>query len=181
MKFWYRLCWWICRIGLFFWHPVLHVHGRELVPAGCALLCANHSGMADPIWIMLALNSPKMIRILAKEELRRVPFLGWVMERFDIIFVRRGAHQPEVYEKSTEALRAGDKLLVFVEGTRCNRTPFCPVDVYFGAPYKIEDISQNDHAACHAAADAMLETIYKLGGDGHADLSGEDSGLLLRG
>lgn len=88
MTFWYRLCWWICRIGLFFWHPVLHVHGRELVPAGCALLCANHSGMADPIWIMLALNSPKMIRILAKEELRRVPFLGWVMEKFDIIFVR---------------------------------------------------------------------------------------------
>ena len=120
MTFWYRLCWWICRIGLFFWHPVLHVHGRELVPAGCALLCANHSGMADPIWIMLALNSPKMIRILAKEELRRVPFLGWVMEKFDIIFVQRGAHQPEVYEKSTEALRAGDKLLVFVEGTRCN-------------------------------------------------------------
>ena len=72
MTFWYRLCWWICRIGLFFWHPVLHVHGRELVPAGCALLCANHSGMADPIWIMLALNSPKMIRILAKEELRHV-------------------------------------------------------------------------------------------------------------
>ena len=119
MTFWYRLCWWICRIGLFFWHPVLHVHGRELVPAGCALLCANHSGMADPIWIMLALNSPKMIRILAKEELRRVPFLGWVMEKFDIIFVRRGAHQPEVYKKSTEALGAGDKLLVFVEGTRC--------------------------------------------------------------
>ena len=59
MTFWYRLCWWICRIGLFFWHPVLHVHGRELVPAGCALLCANHSGMADPIWIMLALNSPE--------------------------------------------------------------------------------------------------------------------------
>ena len=107
MTFWYRLCWWICRIGLFFWHPVLHVHGRELVPAGCALLCANHSGMADPIWIMLALNSPKMIRILAKEELRRVPFLGWVMEKFDIIFVRRGAHQPEVYKKSTEALARG--------------------------------------------------------------------------
>ena len=34
---------------------------------------------------------------------------------------------------------------------------------------KSTDISQSDHAACHAAADAMLETIYKLGGDGHAD------------
>ena len=116
MTFWYRLCWWICRIGLFFWHPVLHVHGRELVPAGCALLCANHSGMADPIWIMLALNSPKMIRILAKEELRRVPFLGWVMEKFDIIFVRRGAHQPEVYEKTVKFLQCKDYLVYRLTG-----------------------------------------------------------------
>ena len=34
MTFWYRVCWWLCRIGLFFWHPVFHVVGRELVPAG---------------------------------------------------------------------------------------------------------------------------------------------------
>ena len=53
MKFWYQLCWWICRIGLFFWHPVFHTVGRELVPNGTCILCANHSGMADPIWILL--------------------------------------------------------------------------------------------------------------------------------
>ena len=210
MTFWYRLCWWICRIGLFFWHPVFHVYGRELVPAGGAVLCANHSGMADPIWILLALNSPRMIRILAKEELRRVPFLGWVMEKFNIIFVRRGEHQPEVYEKSAGALRDGDKLLVFVEGTRCNgskhvraktgavhmalatgapvvpiyvtrnRTPFCPVEVRFGQPYAISGIAQDDHAACHAAADELLDIIYRLGGERDAASAGKDGRVLLR-
>ena len=92
MTFWYRVCYWICRIGLFFWHPSLRVTGLSNVPAGRVILCANHSGMADPIWLLLALNSPKMIRILAKQELRQVPVVGWVMEKFRIIFVRRGEH-----------------------------------------------------------------------------------------
>ena len=55
MRFWYHVCWWIARIGLFFWHPVFHVEGRAHIPAGSCVFCANHSGMADPIWILLAL------------------------------------------------------------------------------------------------------------------------------
>ena len=170
MTFWYRLCWWICRIGLFFWHPILRIHGQELVPAGCALLCANHSGMADPIWIMLALNSPKMIRILAKEELRHVPFLGWVMEKFDIIFVRRGTHQPEVYEKSTEALRAGDKLLVFVEGTRCNgdkhvraKTGAVHMALESGAPVRTVRVAADDQISITSMEnDALRRKLESL-------------------
>ena len=38
----------------------------------------------------------------------------------------------------------------------------------------------DDHAACHAEADALLRTIYELGGDRDADLLGKDGGLLLR-
>lgn len=81
MTFWYRVCWWICRIGLFFWHPVFHVVGRELVPAGKAVLSVNHSGCADAIWLLLALDAPQMCRIIAKKELRSVPVVGWVMEQ----------------------------------------------------------------------------------------------------
>ena len=210
MTFWYRFFWWLCRIVLFFWHPVLRVYGKEQVPKGAAVLCSNHSGKADPIWILLALNCPHMIRILAKEELRSVPVLGWIMEKFRIIFVQRGKHQPEVFEASDKALRDGDKVLVFVEGTRCNgskhvraktgaihmaletgapivpiyvtrnRTPFCPVEVRFGQPYTLGGISQDDHTACHRAADELLHTIYQLGGDPDADLPGKDSRLLLR-
>ena len=203
MRFWYRLCWWVVRIGLFFWHPVFHVVGRALVPKGCCVLCANHSGMADPLWILLALNEPEMIRIIAKKELRRVPFIGWVMEKFRIIFVERGAHDVAAYDECVDALQQDkDKLLVFVEGTRCNRdkhvrvktgavrmaaqsgapvmpvfvtrnkTPLCPVTVAFGQPYPLEGLDPQNHAACQREADALLKKIYELGGDSYADQIG---------
>ena len=86
MRFWYRVCFVIARVGLFFWHPVLHVSGLENLPAGAAVLCANHSSGADAIWVILALRQPELFRIMAKSELRRVPFVGWVMEKFRIIF-----------------------------------------------------------------------------------------------
>ena len=104
MRFWYHVCWWIARIGLFFWHPVFHVEGRAHIPAGSCVFCANHSGMADPIWILLALPEKRMIRIMAKQELRRVPFVGWVMEKFRVIFVNRGAHDIAAYQQCIDAL-----------------------------------------------------------------------------
>lgn len=199
MRFWYRLCWWICRIALFFWHPVFHVTGRELVPAGSCILCANHSGMSDPLWFLLALNEPKMIRIMAKQELSRVPVIGWLLKKFRIIFVNRGAHDLNAYRQCIDALtKERDKLLIFIEGTRCNKNkhvraktgavrmalaadvplvpvfitrnkkPFCPIDVIFGAPYSLPAADAGDHAACQQAADEMLKTIYELGGDSYA-------------
>ena len=119
MTFWYRVCWWICRIGLFFWHPVFRVVGRELVPAGKAVLSVNHSGCADAIWLLLALDAPQMCRIIAKKELRSVPVVGWVMEKFRIIFVDRAAHDGTAYHEGVKALENDEKMMVFVEGTRC--------------------------------------------------------------
>lgn len=201
MRFWYRLCYVIVRIGFFFWHPVYHVVGRELIPAGRALLCSNHSGAADPLWILLALNAPDMIRIMAKQELRKVPFIGWMLEKFGIIFVDRGHHDVAAYEKSVEALENGEKLLLFVEGTRCNgdkhvraktgavrmaaqtdtpivpifvtrnRKPFCPVTVTFGEPYCVCG-DPADHDRMQTLADAALKKIYELGGDAYADQIG---------
>lgn len=201
MRFWYRLCYVIVRIGFFFWHPVSHVVGRELIPAGRALLCANHSGMADPLWILLALNAPNMIRIMAKRELRRVPFIGWMLEKFGIIFVDRGHHDVAAYERSVEALKNEEKMLVFIEGTRCNgdkhvraktgavrmaaqtdtpivpiyvtrnRKPFCPVTVTFGQPYQVPGDPQ-DYAYMQTQADAALKKIYALGADAYADQIG---------
>ena len=189
MKFWYRVCFVLVRVGLFFWHPVFHVTGREQIPAGSCIFCANHSGMADPIWILLALPEKKMIRIMAKQELRRVPFIGWVMEKFRVIFVNRGAHDIAAFSQCVDALareqekhvraktgavrmaaQAGVPVVpVFV--TR-NKTPFCPVSVVFGTPYRVGALDPNDHDACQQASDRLLKTIYELGGDSYADQIG---------
>ena len=211
MNFWYHLCWWLCRVGLFFWHPVFHVVGRNFVPAGRAVLCANHSGCADAIWLLLALNSEKMCRIIAKKELRSWPVVGWVMEKFRIIFVDRGAHSGTAYYEGVQALQNDEQMMVFVEGTRCNKdkhvraktgsirmaveadapvvpvfitrnkTPWCPVNVIFGEPYKIAPREEWTHEAYQQEADELLRKIYRLGGDSYADHIGEDGGILLRG
>lgn len=125
---------------------------------------------------------------MAKQELRRVPFIGWVMEQFRVIFVNRGAHDTAAFSQCIDALtREREKLLVFVEGTRCNRekhvraktgavrmaaesgvpivpvfvtrnkTPFCPVSVVFGEPYSVGAINPNDHDACQQASDCLLK------------------------
>ena len=139
----------------------------------------------------------------AKQELRRVPFIGWVMEKFRVIFVNRGAHDTAAFSQCVDALeREQDKLLVFIEGTRCNKnkhvraktgavrmaaesgvpvvpvfvtrnkTPFCPVSVIFGEPYQVGKLEPGDHDACQQASDRLLKTIYQLGGDSYADQIG---------
>ncbi len=210
MRFWYRVCFVIARVGLFFWHPVLRVSGLENLPAGAAVLCANHSSGADAIWVILALRQPELFRIMAKSELRRVPFVGWVMEKFRIIFVHRGEHDTKAVEESIRAVESGDKLLMFPEGTRCNgdkhvrtktgavriaavtgapvvpifvtrnKTPFCPIDVIVGRPRTVSCAADAPHEALQAEADDILRTIYRMGGDSYADHIGENSGLLLR-
>ena len=49
-----------------------------------------------------------------------------------------------------------------------NKTPFCPIRVIFGEPYPVH-VDPEDHAACQQASDALLKTIYQLGGDSYAD------------
>ena len=210
VTFWYRVFYWMCRIGLFFWHPVFHVVGRELVPVGKVVICANHSGCADAIWLLLALNSPRMSRIIAKQELRRVPVLGWIMEKLGIIFVDRGAHDGTAYHECVQALENDEQMIVFVEGTRCNgdkhvrakngavrmaveadaqvlpvfitrnKTPFCPINVIFGQPYCVEKRETWTHDDYQRESDELLRRIYRLGGDAYADHIGENSGVLLR-
>ena len=52
-----------------------------------------------------------------------------------------------------------------------NKTPFCPIRVIFGEPYPVH-VDPEDHAACQQASDALLKTIYQLGGDSYADQIG---------
>ena len=49
-----------------------------------------------------------------------------------------------------------------------NKTPFCPIRVIFGEPYPVH-VDPEDHAACQQVSDALLKTIYQLGGDSYAD------------
>ena len=202
-KFWYAVCYALCRIGLFFWHPISRFEGRERVCERSAVICSNHSGMADPIWILLALRQDDIIHIMAKEELNHVPVLSAILRYFGIIFVRRGQHDRQAVDVCVKALDGeNEKLLVFIEGTRCKdgkhprahtgairiacaagvplvpvyvsrgRRPFSPVRVVFGDPVETDGLDENDHTQLQSMADTMLKTIYELGEDSYADTLG---------
>lgn len=91
--------------------------GRENIPEGAAVFCPDHSNALDPILVSLAIGKEHYVRHLAKSDLK-VPFLGWYMKNSGSIFVKRGESDIEAYKECVNALRAGDKLLVFPEGTR---------------------------------------------------------------
>ena len=171
-RFWYRVCFVIARVCLFVSHPVFRVRGKENIPAGRCIYCANHSAALDAIWFLVALNAKDLIRIIAKQELRHAPVIGWIMEKFGIVFVNRGAHDVHAYDACVEALQSGEQLLVVPEGTRCNgekhvrartgairmaaasgsplvpvfitrnKKPFRPLDVFFGKPYLLQPDAQ---------------------------------------
>ena len=124
--FWYWVLFCIARFGLFFYHPVLHVEGRENVPQdGRYLICANHRGYADPLWIIISLGIRRVPRVLAKKEALSYFFVGWVLRKVGVIGVDRGGTDVHAIKECIRCLRDDQQLLIFPEGTTV--TPGTPV------------------------------------------------------
>lgn len=159
----------IVRVVLFCWHPVFRVVGRENFDgSGRLMICANHSGMADPIWIVFALRSKYVPRIMAKQEVMDVPVLGWFLKQFGVFGVDREGTDIQAIKTGLRCLNDEQQLLVFPEGTRvkagqrvepkrgavtlaartdapilpvylsADRRPFSPITCVIGKPYKLQ-------------------------------------------
>lgn len=104
--------------------PIIHllfpcrVVGLEDFPEEGALLCANHASGWDPI--LIALNLPKDARltVMAKDQLFRIPLLGFFLKKLGIFPVKRGGNDLTAMKTAMKVLSGGNRLLVFPEGTR---------------------------------------------------------------
>lgn len=94
------------------------------VDASAALFVANHISWLD-IW---AINAVRTVRFVAKSEVRQWPLIGWLSEKAGVIFIHRGRRHDtgRVADISTQALKAGDCLCVFPEGTTSDGTFLFP-------------------------------------------------------
>lgn len=113
----YRIIYTIAAPIIHFLFPCRTV-GLEHFPEGGALLCANHSSGWDPI--VIALNLPKNARltVMAKDQLFRIPLLGFFLKKLGIFPVKRGGNDLTAMKTAMTVLSGGNRLLVFPEGTR---------------------------------------------------------------
>ncbi|MFJ5990110.1 lysophospholipid acyltransferase family protein [Lentzea sp. NPDC092896] len=98
----------------------LKVRGKQHVPGnGGVILAFNHLSNADTVAaVVFALMSNRVPRVLAKASLWRMPVVGWVMRSGGHIPVERGTVKAsEALRPAVEALRDGECVMVFPEGT----------------------------------------------------------------
>lgn len=94
--------------------------GREHLPEGACVLCANHSTNSDAVFLVLANGKKGDYGFMAKEELFHVPVLRHIIRWLHAFPVKRGVEGGDMHAIKTgfSILRSGKKLLMFPEGTR---------------------------------------------------------------
>ena len=113
----YPFFYWLLWLTLRFWHwPTFR--GRENLPEGPCVLCCNHSGFADPLWVFLTLGVHNLPWTMAKKSVMQTPVLGKFLAAYRAFAVDRDNPDMTSIKKSLRVLRDGDRLLIFPEGTR---------------------------------------------------------------
>lgn len=71
----------------------------------------------------MALSLPRTtpLAIMGKDQLFRIPVLGWVLKKLGVFPVRRGENDLAAMKTAMKALSDGKRLIVFPEGTRVER------------------------------------------------------------
>jgi 1-acyl-sn-glycerol-3-phosphate acyltransferase len=98
--------------------PLL-AHGQENIPQGPVVICANHAHNSDPFYVVYSFPGKDKIWIMCKEEIRHIPVAGWFLNSLGFaIWVKRGKADISAVKNALKALKGGEKLLIFPEGTR---------------------------------------------------------------
>lgn len=82
------------------------------------MFVANHQSAIDACALFRAIPVP--VRFLLKHEMTRVPFVGWYAKTMGMVFIDRSSPRAATafLKQSAQALRNGDNLCIFPEGTR---------------------------------------------------------------
>lgn len=89
---------------------------EHLDPGRSYVLAANHQSFYDIPIVFTSL--PLQLRIVAKDSLGRVPFLGWHLRRTGHLLVDRRNPGPGILKRMAQLVRAARSVIVFPEGTR---------------------------------------------------------------
>jgi 1-acyl-sn-glycerol-3-phosphate acyltransferase len=95
----------------------VRIHGRERVPAaGPFIVAPIHRSGVD--FILAGMVTRRRVRFLVKHTVWRYPFLGSFLAFMGAIPVERGTADRSAIRAIEDALRAGEPVVIFPEGTR---------------------------------------------------------------
>lgn len=111
---------WIVRGAIYLWFKIYYraeIIGLENIPKeGPVIFCGNHRSYLDPP--LMVATAKRDMRFLAKEELAENPFLNFLGWAFEAIHVRRDEKDVTAIKESLKALKNGQCIALFPEGTR---------------------------------------------------------------
>jgi len=92
--------------------------GRDLIPTEPSLIICNHQSTWETLAFLVLIPD---VAIVAKQELLRIPIIGWYMRKSPMIIIDRESGSKALkamLNQSREALACGRSVLIFPEGTR---------------------------------------------------------------
>lgn len=111
---------WIVRGAIYLWFKIYYraeIIGLENIPKeGPVIFCGNHRSYLDPP--LMVATAKRDMRFLAKEELAENPFLNFLGWAFEAIHVKRDEKDVTAIKESLKALKNGQCIALFPEGTR---------------------------------------------------------------
>lgn len=94
------------------------VRGLDTLPCGGVLLCPNHSSNWDPLLMLAVLPVDYHLHAMAKDSLFRIPVLSSIIRACGGFPVARGQSDIQAVKTAMQAIKSGENLLIFPEGTR---------------------------------------------------------------
>ena len=113
----YKVCYRVARIFLGIFYG-LRVQGKENIPEGAAMICANHSSIIDPFLIAFAFSNSYHLHFMAKAEIYKIPVLSAIMRKLGTISVDRSVQDMNSVKETLGYLNKGGQVVIFPEGTR---------------------------------------------------------------
>lgn len=163
--------------------------GRENIPEGPLVVCANHSSLMDAVLLAIAFGSRRQLFFMAKSELLEIPVLGRILKSAGVFAIERGEADINSIRTAMKHLKSGHKIMIFPEGTRFSelesvaaksgavriatkmKAPILPVyvtpgkklfrstKVVIGAPYLPQIPQHKDYTPL---ADELMNKIFTL-------------------